>query len=149
MPPSTITYGLCLTNFMRWFRCSVTVPKLRWLVAGFPPRRPGFEPRSGHVVDKVTLRQVSSEHFGFHCRFSFHRLLHIHLIIRGWYNRSFSGRHNQLIPPYPSKPKEVSRCSIRLYCSIPRCCLHVQRVESTGIFLVSLVSGCFYVESRI
>jgi hypothetical protein len=32
------------------------VPKFRWLVAGFPPRRPWFEPRSGHVgfmVDKV------------------------------------------------------------------------------------------------
>jgi hypothetical protein len=33
-------------------------PKLRRLVAGFPPRRPGFELGSGHVgivVDKVTL----------------------------------------------------------------------------------------------
>jgi hypothetical protein len=35
------------------------VPQLRRLVAGFPQRRPGFEPRSGHVgfvVDNVALR---------------------------------------------------------------------------------------------
>jgi hypothetical protein len=34
----------------------------------FPPRRPGFEPRSSHVgfvVDKVALGQVFSEYFGF------------------------------------------------------------------------------------
>jgi hypothetical protein len=50
-------------------------------VAGFPPRRTGFEPRSGHVgfvVDKVALGQVFSEYFGFPCQFSFHRLFHIH-----------------------------------------------------------------------
>jgi hypothetical protein len=48
-------------------------------VADFPPRRPGFKPRSGHVgfVDKVALGQVFSEYFGFPCQFSFHRL-HIH-----------------------------------------------------------------------
>jgi hypothetical protein len=37
------------------------VPQLRRLVAGFPPRRPGLEPRSGHVgfvVDEVALGQV-------------------------------------------------------------------------------------------
>jgi hypothetical protein len=37
------------------------------LVTGFLPRRPGFEPRSGHVgfvVDKVARGQVSSEYFG-------------------------------------------------------------------------------------
>jgi hypothetical protein len=50
-------------------------------VAGFPPRRPGFETRSGHVgfvVDRVALGQVFSEYVGFPCQFSFHRLLHIH-----------------------------------------------------------------------
>jgi hypothetical protein len=49
---------------------SWAVPHLRRLVAGFPPRRPGFEPGSGHggfVVDKVTLGQGSSETFGFPC----------------------------------------------------------------------------------
>jgi hypothetical protein len=51
------------------------------LVAGFHPRRPGLEPRSGHVgfvVDKVALGQVLSEYFGFLCQLSFHRLLHIY-----------------------------------------------------------------------
>jgi hypothetical protein len=36
------------------------VPQLRRLAAGFPPRRPGFETKSGHVVDKVVLGQVFS-----------------------------------------------------------------------------------------
>jgi hypothetical protein len=51
------------------------------LVAGFPPRRPGFDPRSGYVgfvVDKVALGQVFSEYFGFPCQSSFHRLLYNH-----------------------------------------------------------------------
>jgi hypothetical protein len=34
------------------------VPWLRRLVAGLSPRRPGFEPRPVHVVDKVALGQV-------------------------------------------------------------------------------------------
>jgi hypothetical protein len=37
------------------------VPRLRRLVAGLPPRRPGFDPGSVHVgfvVDKVSLGQV-------------------------------------------------------------------------------------------
>jgi hypothetical protein len=32
----------------------------------------------GFVVDKVALGQVFSEYFGFPCKFSFQRLLHIH-----------------------------------------------------------------------
>jgi hypothetical protein len=32
----------------------------------------------GFVVDKVALRQVFSEYFGFPCQVSFHQLLHIH-----------------------------------------------------------------------
>jgi hypothetical protein len=55
--------------------------KLRRLVAGFPPRRPRFESRSGYVgfvVGKEALGQVFSEHFGFPCQFSFHQLLHTH-----------------------------------------------------------------------
>jgi hypothetical protein len=47
----------------------------------FPPRRPGFEPRSGHVgfvVDKVTLGQVFSKYSSFPWQLSFHRLLHNH-----------------------------------------------------------------------
>jgi hypothetical protein len=59
----------------------VAAPELKRLVAGFPPRRPGFEPGSGHlgfVVDKVALGQVFSEYFGFPCQSSFHQLLHSH-----------------------------------------------------------------------
>jgi hypothetical protein len=55
-------------------------PWLRRLVAGFPPRRPGFNSRSEHVgfvVDNVAPGQVFSEYFGFPCQFSFHPLLHI------------------------------------------------------------------------
>jgi hypothetical protein len=59
----------------------LATPQLRWLVTGFPPRRPGFEPGSGHarfVVDKVALGKVFSEYFGFPCQSSFHQLLHSH-----------------------------------------------------------------------
>jgi hypothetical protein len=41
----------------------MAVPWLRRLVAGFPPRRPGFDPGSvqvGFVVDKVALGKVFS-----------------------------------------------------------------------------------------
>jgi hypothetical protein len=54
---------------------------LKRLVAGFPPRRPGFDPGSsqvGFVVDKVALGQVFSEYFSFLCQSSFHQLLHNH-----------------------------------------------------------------------
>jgi hypothetical protein len=59
----------------------MAVTYLRRLYAGFPPRRPGVEPRPGHVgfvVDKVALGQVFSEYFDFSCQFSFHSLLHTH-----------------------------------------------------------------------
>jgi hypothetical protein len=54
-------------------------PKLKRLVAGFPLRRPGFDPGSGQVgfvVDKVALGRVFSEYFGFPCQSSFHQILH-------------------------------------------------------------------------
>jgi hypothetical protein len=54
--------------------------KVRRLVSGFPPRRPGFEPGSGHVgfaVNKMALGQVFSEYFGFTCQ-SIHQLIHTH-----------------------------------------------------------------------
>jgi hypothetical protein len=87
--------------------CSVT------MILGFPPRRPGLEPRSGHVgfvVDKVALGQIFSEYFGFPCQFSFHRLLHIH------HHLSFRARTTgqlvadvpnglRLIPPKETKTK--------------------------------------------
>jgi hypothetical protein len=61
---------------------SILTQWLSVLVAGFPPQRPEFDPRSGYVVfvmDKVVLGQVFSEYFCFPCQFSFHPLLHTHL----------------------------------------------------------------------
>jgi hypothetical protein len=63
------------------YRSYRAAPYLRRLVAGFPPRRPGFKPGYGHVVfvvDKVALGQVFSEYFTFPCQSSFHQLLHNH-----------------------------------------------------------------------
>jgi hypothetical protein len=60
---------------------SEAAPQLKRLVAGFLPRRPGFEPGPGHVgfvVDKVALGQVFSEYLGFPCQSSFHQLPHNH-----------------------------------------------------------------------
>jgi hypothetical protein len=57
----------CVTNFrMSFFEA---VPWLKRLVAGFPPRRPGFASGQhvGFVVDKAALGQVFSEYFGFPC----------------------------------------------------------------------------------
>jgi hypothetical protein len=58
---------------------------VRWLVAGFSPRRPGFAPRSVHVgflMDSMAQRQV------FSCQFSLVNviptLLHIHSYIIWW-----------------------------------------------------------------
>jgi hypothetical protein len=72
---------------------------LRRLVAGYPPRQTGFQPRSGHVgfvVDKVALGQVFFEYFGFLCQFSFHRLLHTHHLSSG------AGTTGQLVAAVPS-----------------------------------------------
>jgi hypothetical protein len=69
-------------RILKWILLgSEAAPWLKQLVAGFPPRRPGFEPGSSHVgfvVDKVALGQVFSEYFGFPCQSSFHRFLHNH-----------------------------------------------------------------------
>jgi hypothetical protein len=57
-----------------------TMLELRKVVFNFSPRRPGIEPRSGHVgfvVDKVALGQIFSGYFGFPCQ-PFHQLVHTH-----------------------------------------------------------------------
>jgi hypothetical protein len=76
-----------------------TLP-FRRLVAGFPSRRTGFEPKSDHVgfvVDKVALGQIISEYFDFPCQFLFHRLLHIlHHLSSG------AGTVGQLVADVPS-----------------------------------------------
>jgi hypothetical protein len=59
----------------------MAVPMLKRLVAGFPPRLPGFAFRAeyvGFLVDKVALGQVFSEYFGFPRQSSFHQFLHHH-----------------------------------------------------------------------
>jgi hypothetical protein len=56
------------------------LPELKRLVAGFPPRRPGFELTSGHVgfvVNIAALGQAFSKYFGFPCE-TFHCLIHTH-----------------------------------------------------------------------
>jgi hypothetical protein len=60
----------------------MSVPELRRLVAGFPPRRTGFDPKTDHariVVNKAALGQVYSESFGFPCQFSVYQMLHTRL----------------------------------------------------------------------
>jgi hypothetical protein len=77
----------------------LAVPWLRGLVAGLPPRRPGFASGSfivGFVVDKVTVGQV----FNRVLRFSLVSnitppWLHTHIIIWGKNNRSTGGRSSE------------------------------------------------------
>jgi hypothetical protein len=60
----------------------IKLAALKRLVAGFPPRRPRFDPVSGQVgfvVDKVALGLFYSEYFGFPCQSLFYRIiLHPH-----------------------------------------------------------------------
>jgi hypothetical protein len=54
---------------------------VRRLVAGFPPRWPGYSSRLGHVgfvVDKVALGQVFSEYLCFPCQYKFSTLIVIY-----------------------------------------------------------------------
>jgi hypothetical protein len=90
---------ICFSILSYMVRSSEGVSKLKRLVAGFPPRRPGFEPGSGQVgfvVDKVALEQASSEYFGFPCQFSFHRLPHTHHLSSG------ARKIDQLVADIPS-----------------------------------------------
>jgi hypothetical protein len=65
----------------------------------------------GFVVDKVALGQVFSEHFGFLCKFSFHRLLQNHChIVWGWYNRPNSGRPTKWTQSHPTSKKTEKNC---------------------------------------
>jgi hypothetical protein len=74
-----LIWCLYFYKFIYLFIYGLAIAKL--LVAGFPPRLPGFEPWTrhvGYVVDKVALGQVFSDYFDFPCQFLFHRMLHIH-----------------------------------------------------------------------
>jgi hypothetical protein len=54
-----------------------------------------FNPRSGHVVDNVALVQVFYKYFGFSWQFSFHHILHLHLL-------SGAGTIGQIVANVPS-----------------------------------------------
>jgi hypothetical protein len=65
-----------------------------------PTRWHGIEPSSGHVgfvVDKMALRLVFFEYFGFLCQSSFHQHLHIH-----YHLSSGAGTIGQLVADVPS-----------------------------------------------
>jgi hypothetical protein len=91
-------------------------------ISWLPPRRPGFDPRSGHVrfmVDEVALGQVFSEYFGFHCQTSFHQPLHNHhrssgagLIGQQWPTYQVDS-----VSPHPGKlKKKNTMLDWKLYC---------------------------------
>jgi hypothetical protein len=68
-------------NYMDSPTLCITLPYLKWLLAGCRSWCLGFDPRWGHmgfVVDKLTLWQGFSEYFGFHCQSSFHQVFRIH-----------------------------------------------------------------------
>jgi hypothetical protein len=65
-----------------------------------------IDPRSGHVgcvVDRVALRQVFFEYFGFPCQSSFHQLLHNH------HRSSRAGTIGQQWPTYQEKKKKKKK----------------------------------------
>jgi hypothetical protein len=87
------------------------MPQLRRSIADFPPRQPGFDPRSGYegfMVDKVALGQVFSEYFGFPCQSAFHRLLHNHHRSSGAGTIGQQWPTNQVdsVSPHPEKLKK-------------------------------------------
>jgi hypothetical protein len=88
----------------------------RTVAQAVPPRRPGFEPKSGHtgfVVDKAALEQVFSEYCDFPCH-SFHRLLHTH------HPSSGGGTIVQIVGDVPSglgltSPQETKKKIVLLF----------------------------------
>jgi hypothetical protein len=88
-----------------------------WLVAGFPPRRPGFDPVSGQVgfvVDKVALGRIFSEYFGFPCQSSIHQILHHH-------NHPGQATIGQLVAAVPSGPSWTPPPTKRKECVLFHC----------------------------
>jgi hypothetical protein len=81
-------HDICITSYEMAIGCSnqkvsnrngraVAQAVSRWL----PTAAAQVLNRTGHVgfvVDKVALRQVFSEYFGFPCPSSFHQILHPH-----------------------------------------------------------------------
>jgi hypothetical protein len=96
--PTTLDIHVMLTAL---FSLNVAVPQLRQLVAGFIPRRPGFDPRSGLVVHNTALGQVFYEYFGFTSNSQSTDCSTFTTIIRGWYNRPISGGRTKWIQSQP------------------------------------------------
>jgi hypothetical protein len=101
-------------------------------VIRFPPLWPEFDPRFtnvGCMVDKVAPGQVFSEYVGFACQFSFHQMLHTHLLLS-----TGAGTIEQLVADIPSglsltHPKKLKKKKKKLYaCS--------RYVTPLGIWLV-------------
>jgi hypothetical protein len=63
----------------------MAMPQLKRLVAGSPPRRPGFVSGQhvGFVVDKAALGQVFSQYFGFVSPANYSTNFSIIIITRG------------------------------------------------------------------
>jgi hypothetical protein len=95
------------------------MPQLKRLVAGFPPRWPGFASGQhvGFVVDKAALGQVFSKYFGSPANHSTN--FSIIIITQGWHNRPISGRSANWTPP-PTIPTQLLKPSSKNLCLV--CC---------------------------
>jgi hypothetical protein len=74
----------------------LVMPYLRWLVAGFPPRRPRAQVMSFGICGGQSGAGAGffSEYFNFPCQFSFHRLFHTHHLSSG------AGKIGHLVATY-------------------------------------------------
>jgi hypothetical protein len=94
---------------------------LRRLVAGFLPRRPGFEPGPSHVGSAVERAELGQD---FRVRFPGHSFIpqiapqSSLCIIQGWYNRPINGRYNcglcSIPAPQINKKSQMSTRSIKI-----------------------------------
>jgi hypothetical protein len=81
-------------------------------------------------VDKVALGQAFSEYFGFPCRFSFHRLLHIHQHLS-----SGTGTIGQLVADVPSglsftPPQETKKRKCLAWWRRSLCAVRLERQDA-------------------
>jgi hypothetical protein len=79
--PGRFTRGVGVLAYLSVGTTLLWPCRLRRLDADFPPRRPGFHSKSGHVaflMEKVLLQWTFSEYLRFPYQFSSLQLLHIH-----------------------------------------------------------------------
>jgi hypothetical protein len=116
---------------------------LRRLVAGFPPRWPGFLLRSWYmkfVVDKVALGQIFSEYLGFPCQFLFHLLLHTHHL------SSWADARGQLLADVPSRlsltsPQKIKKVLLLQLQQLPLLLLLLRRLIIIIIIIIPNIFG--------